>query len=280
MPEPEPKSVGERCLLGWMPRDEAIKHLTEDAVNPRFDAQTAADAWEEYHERVQQVPERDATAPDRLPLTTDERAMRDTFMRHHREEPSIKDVIKIDPSRCVVLGHQWWVITERAEMYAAQVTSARDKHRHCLGLGQPLSHNLQTLPADNAIRLALPHAEFRITLMPNGRLEIQQAGRHISVTAFENRLLLVAGYHRSFALSALHNPDPIARSLVVVLTTDADPLVSPTSPNQALREMARTARPPLFADFFDDRLAMNLRVRKKRPELWIQGQIRWFDDPN
>ena len=278
-PPAAPRTVGERCLIGWMSRADAVKHLTEEAIDPRFDEQSAAEAWEDYHNRVQQLPERNTIAPDRLPLTADERAIRDTFMRHHRGDQSVRDVIKIDPSRCVVLGHQWWIITERVEMYAATVRSAKDKHRRSLGIGEPVSHNLTTLPADNAIRLALPHAEFRVALTPNG-LEIQQAARHISVTAFENRLLLFAGYHRSFALSALHNPEPIARSLVVVLTTDADSLVSPTSPYQALRDMARADRPPLFADFFEDRLCMSLRVRKRRPELWVQGQIKWSDDPS
>jgi hypothetical protein len=274
----EPKSVGERCLLGWMPREDAIKHLTEESLEPLFDARNAAEIWAEYRRRVEELPQREALAPERLSLTTDEQGLRSAFLRKHQGAPTIQDVIKIDPRRCVAL--QLSVITDRAEMYAATTKSAQHKARHCLGSDQNQAVSLTITPAVNAIRVALPHAEFTLAVAPNGSLVFQQLARHISVSAFDNRMLLFAGYHRAFALSALHNPDAIERSLVVALTTDAAPLLSSDSPNQTVREMVRGLRPPLFADFFDDCLFMSLRVRKRRPELWIQPQIKWFDDPS
>lgn len=278
-PLEKPKTVQERCLIGWFSRDDAIKHLTEEVIDPNFDANTAAQVWELYHNRVLELPERDATAPDRLPLTPDEQAARTALMRMHHGAANIRDVIKIDPCRCV--AWQLLVIVDRAEMYATATSTREEKARHCLGLNQAANVPLPMMGNPNLVRVTLPHAEFMLMMNPNnGRLEIQQLARHISVGAFDSRLLLVGGYHRSFALSALHNPEAIERSLVVALTTDADVLVSPDSPNQTVREMVRSLRPPLFADFFDDRLCMSLRVRKRRPELWIQGQIRWFDDPN
>jgi hypothetical protein len=271
--------VGERCLLGWMPRADAVKHLIEECIEPHFDAQSAAEAWQDYHQRVQELPERNAPAPDRLPLTSEEETQRRAFLRNNHGAPNIRDVIKIDPGRCVVLQLQ--VITERAEMYAAAATSSREKTQHCLGTNQQQVHQLNVAAAFNAVRVTVPHAEFGFNLvLPNMLMQIQQLARHISVCAFDARMLLFGGYHRSFALSSLHNPEAIERSLVAVLTTDGDALLSPDSPNQTVRDMVRCTRPPLFGDFFDDRLAMNLRVRKRRPELWIQGQIKWFDDPS
>jgi hypothetical protein len=68
-------------------------------------------------------------------------------------------------------------------------------------------------------------------------------------------------------------PDAIDRSLLVVLTTDGDFLLSADSPNQGLREMLRGPRPPLFRDFFDDRFVMKVKLRKKRFELQIRAQL-------
>jgi hypothetical protein len=277
-PEQQPKSVGERCLLGWFSRADAIKHLTEEVVYPKFDEQSAAAAWEDYQRRVHELPERGASAPERLPLTAEEQVARTAFMHKHRGAANIRDVIKIDPCSCVAV--QLLVITDRAEIYSASTQNPADKIRHCLGTDQPEQIPLTMTPAVGGARIPLPHAEFAFGILPNGSVLIQQLARHISVGAFQDLMLLTGGYHRSFALSSLHNPEAIERSLVVALTTDVDALLAPDSPNQTVRELVRSLRPPLFADFFDDRLAMSLRVRKRRPELWIQGQIRWFDDPS
>jgi hypothetical protein len=270
------RTVSERCLLGWFSRDDAIKHLTEEAVDPAFDQQSAADVWDEYQQRVEQLPDRDVTAPERLLLLSEEQVARTAFMRKHQGVASIHDVIKVDPRRLIAM--QLNIIEDRAAMYSGSTRSLRDKIQHCLGTNQPQQRQLPINADVNGLRVPLPHAEFRFGLGSNGNIQFEQLARHMSVGAFDNRMLLTGGYHRAFALSSLHNPDAIERSLVVALTTDADALLSPTSPNQGLRDMVRGLRPPLFGDFFDDRLAMSLRVRKRRPEMLIQAQIKWVDD--
>jgi len=69
-------------------------------------------------------------------------------------------------------------------------------------------------------------------------------------------------------------PDGMERSsLLVALTTDADFILSPQSPNQGLRAMLCGPRPPLFGDFFDDRFFIKVKLRKKRYELQIRAQV-------
>lgn len=74
-------------------------------------------------------------------------------------------------------------------------------------------------------------------------------------------------------------PDAIDRSLVVALTADGNFKVSPASPNHGEREMLTGARPPLFGDFFDERFFIKVKLRKKRFELQIRGQIVAIDEP-
>jgi hypothetical protein len=112
----------------------------------------------------------------------------------------------------------------------------------------------------------------------SGGFQIQEMAKHITATVYDQRMLLWSGYHRSFALMTNEYPDGMDRSLVAVLANDGEAVLSPQSPNQGVREMLRGLRPPLFADFFDERFCIRVRLRKKRCELWIQGRIMWFDD--
>lgn len=72
--------------------------------------------------------------------------------------------------------------------------------------------------------------------------------------------------------------EAIGRSLLMVLTTDADFLVSAASPNQGLRDMICGARPPFFADFFNDTFAMTIKLRKRRYELQVRAQVVALDE--
>jgi hypothetical protein len=191
-PPAEPRSVGERCLLGWFSRADGIKHLVVEALDPRFDEQLAANAWEEYHRRVQELPEREAAAPTPLALTAEEQAARAAFMRRHHGAPNIRDVIKIDPYPCVAAA-QLLIVTERAGMYSAATKSCAEKIRCCLGTDPQAPIPLAVTPAVGGARVPLPHAEFAFGLMPGNRWEIQQLARHISVGASGNRMLAARG---------------------------------------------------------------------------------------
>jgi hypothetical protein len=125
----------------------------------------------------------------------------------------------------------------------------------------------------NAVDALVPHGEFMFAFNPAAGFGIQEFMKNATVNRFDGRLWLWSGYHRSYARIANMAPDAIDRSLLVVRTTDGDFLVESNSPNQGLREMLRGRRPALFRDFFDERLFMRVRLRKKRFELQIRAQV-------
>jgi hypothetical protein len=127
--------------------------------------------------------------------------------------------------------------------------------------------------------VSVPHGEFAfIYNQRSNRFEVIEQARHVSVTAFQNRMLLWAGYHRSYARMASANPEGTGRSLLVALTTDADLFVSAQSPNQGLRAMVCGSRPSLLGDFLDPSFFMQVKLRKKRFQLQIRGQIVPIND--
>jgi hypothetical protein len=127
----------------------------------------------------------------------------------------------------------------------------------------------------------LPHGEFQMVVGAKKNLEIQEMARHVAITAFDDRLLLWAGYHRTYAitLESQENPEEIERLVPAVLTTDADPLLDARF--SAKRDMVRGACPALFRDFFDADLCLDMELRKRRCQIEIdltQTKQVWVDD--
>jgi hypothetical protein len=128
---------------------------------------------------------------------------------------------------------------------------------------------------NEGFHLDLPHAEYAFVPNPqNGTFSIMQHARFVGVCEYSARMLLVAGYHRSFAFArtamATNALDAMARSIVVALTTDVPARLSPALPNTGLCATLAGCRPPLFGDFFDDRLSMRVKLRQKRYEFRVQ----------
>jgi hypothetical protein len=268
-----------RVLLGWMERDPAVKFLTEDCgFDPAMTKDQASECWEEYHSRVSALPMRDATSPARQPITNfHETEAKKEFLRRFKGAPNILDVVKIDPNNLVV--HQLIVVTERSLRYQSRIKSSNGWIKECLLADANQSPQLQIQAGMNFVNAQLPHAEFAFSFVPGLGFQIQQMARHVTVTEFGNRMLLWAGYHRSFARMVSIAPDAIDRSLVVALTTDGAFKVSPASPNHGEREMLTGDRPPFFGDFFDPRFFMSVPLLKKRFELQIRAQIVSINDP-
>jgi hypothetical protein len=125
---------------------------------------------------------------------------------------------------------------------------------------------------DNAVKVTLPHGEHMLGLRPDGAFEIQQGGGYVCVCEINGRMVLKAGYHRSFAFAraAANAPDAKDKSLLVALTATAPFQLSPQCPTQGLRTTVLGSRPPLFADFFDDSLAMTVKLRRKKYEMHVR----------
>lgn len=273
-----PQTVAARIVIGWMAREAAINYLMNECVfDEPLTVVTAEQKWGEYRDRVTALPERDCSAPVRLPMSHVEQRHADDFMRFHRQyiNGSVREVVKINPLNLVT--HQPHVILDQAGVYTPDATDAARYARHSLATARG-AHNIQIQHGLNAMDIAVPHGEFAFAFDPaHGTWGVIETARHVSVTAFQNRMLLWAGYHRSYAFMDRANPEGIERSLLVALTTDADFLLSPHSPNQGLRAIVCGLRPTLFRDFFDGDLFMSVNLKRKRFVLQIRAQCVGVD---
>lgn len=264
------KKIDAHVLIGWFDRDNAVRLLTKDcAFDPPLTDADAVARWQPYRDRVEALPGRAANAPAPLPLDSAEKSARDHFLKAHPGAANIKDVIKIDPTGLVV--HQLIVCEERCKEYQKDVKTMQGWINSTLA-AQQVSHQVQIHIGVNAMDIDVPHGEFVVNFTNTG-YQIAELAKFVSVTRFDQRMLLHAGYHRSYARMSGMAPDAIDRSVLVVVATDGDFLVSPSSPNHGVRAMCCGLRPPLFADFFDDRFFMTLPIKRKRFVLQVRGQM-------
>jgi hypothetical protein len=263
-------SVGARVLIGWFERDSAVRFLTNECVFAKpLDAAEAEAIWTPYRERVEALPDRAAAIPTPLTLNEKEKIARAAFLKQHSAAPNIKDVIKVDPMGLVV--HQWIVVTDRSDTYKSKVATVEGWINATIA-ATTKPQQVQLKIGLNAMDVEVPHGEFVINFSNTG-FQITELAKFVSVTKFAQRMMLHAGYHRSYARISGMAPDAIDRSVLVVDTTDGEFLVSPSSPNQGVRAVCCGLRPALFGDFFDDRFFINVPVKRKRFVLQVRGQM-------
>jgi len=266
-------------LLGWMEREVALSYLCKDCVEiPPFSEAEAESLWNEYRAKVRALPERAARSPKRLGLTSEEKDAAERFMAPHRSgpDPHILDVIKVDPLDLVI--HQLYMMPEMARPYVDHATARSWCIRQCLAVRPQGTKMLRGQFRRNSAEIEIPHREFAVLFSPGNTFGVEELAAHVSATEFGERILLWAGYHRAYARVAGVGPDARDRTLLVVLSKDAEHIVAPDSPDPALRAMLLGPRPPVFADFFNDRLFVKLRLRKKRFELRIRASVEAVDD--
>jgi hypothetical protein len=162
--------------------------------------------------------------------------------------------------------YQKYVVTDRANHHAQQNVNWPSK---TLVIDRPIAQ-LPIRVEQQVLKVALPHAEHFIVFQGGG-FGIQQGGGYVCVAEIGGRLLLKAGYHRSFAFAraTMNEPDAKDKCELVALTTTLPPQLSDDLPNQGLRTIVLGSRPPLFSDFFSD-LAMTVKLRKKCWEAHIK----------
>jgi len=259
-----------RLLVGWLPKEAAVQFLLNECVfDEPMDQQIAERKWTQYHDMVEALPERNCCAPERIRLSREEQNLADNFMRFHRQNTNVREVIKINPMNLVT--HQPHVNLHQCATYAPDAVSTARYARHSLAIAQA-THNMAIRAGLNTMDVEVPHGEFAFAFNQNaGQFHVLELARHISVTAFQDRMLLWAGYHRSYAFMTNANPEGIERSLLVALTTDADFLVSPQSPNQGLRAVVCGLRPPLFRDFLEGALFMEVNLKRRRWVLQVRA---------
>ena len=265
-------TVGARILLGWMEKEEAVAYLRESCwFDPPMTEAQALQLWETHRNRVEQLLERVVKAPERLAIPTARRPMVGAFLSKLKG-PEVLDVIKVDPMGLVV--YQNYVVTDRADHHAKNQIGSEQWDRTCLMTDRPVAQ-MQLRQEDGIIKVQLPHAEHMFILHPDGGFRIQQGGGFISVCDVEGRMLLKAGYHRTFAFCRERRNEPEAkdRSLLVALTKTVPPQLLTGFPTQGLRTTVLGPRPPFFSDFFDEDLSMSVKLRKKRFEMHVKVNV-------
>jgi hypothetical protein len=265
-------------LLGWMERETALSYLCKECVDlPPFSETEAESLWSEYRARVGALPERAANSPARLNLTSEEKDAAEKFLAPFRAASNshIQDVVKVNPMGLVV--HQLYMTLDKANEYMDHAAARSWCRRQCLTVRPKEVKWLEGNFRRNAADIRVPHREFAANFLPGNTFGVEELGAHVSATEFGNRMLLWAGYHRAYARMASIKEDA-ERSLLVVLSHDADHIFAPDSPDPRLRAKLLGPRPPIFADFFDDRLFLKLKLRKKRFELRIRASVVPVDD--
>lgn len=262
-----------------MERDDALSYLCRDCVAmPPYSEAEAESLWNEYRARVAGLPARDARSPERLRLTSEEKKAAEKFLAIYDAGPDahIQDVIKVDPMGLVI--HQLYIIPEKAKPYMEHAAARSWCIQQCLTVRPRGTMMLDGTFRRNSAEIEIPHREFAINFFPGSTFEVEELAAHVSATQFGSRTLLWAGYHRAYARLAALKPDAPDRSLLVVLSKDAEHIVAADSPDPAVRAMLLGPRPPVFADFFNDRLFVKLRLRRKRFELRIRASVEAVDE--
>jgi hypothetical protein len=279
-----PQTVRGKVLLGWMPRQEAVKVLTKLCVfDEPLTEPGATGLWEQYRDKVARLAPRNCGQPVTQRMTLGESLEAKRFVKHARQRGgrNIVRVVKCEPLGLVV--HQLQLALHRADAHRAAMSDERRRARICLGVG--LEEQVQRVRNESGtVVLELPHAEFFVNFLPNGQLQLMEAARFISIADLGDRTLLWAGYHRAYAVASQTVPEGTVRVLLATLIAgDADRLLGPDSDRPEVRDMVRGERPALLADFFNDDLCMSVNLRKQRPELHVRPlsattQIVWVDE--
>jgi hypothetical protein len=197
---------------------------------------TAAEAealWAGKHEMVEALGRRAVPTPAPLPMTPAERETSEKFLALMKllsgSASDVQTVVKLDPRGFVC--RQSDISLDRANQHANHVQADTWAARNCL-------------------------------LPPNG-----QAGMDftqfdpIGVSVIEGRAVLWSGYHRCYARMAAPGPGMADRSILAAVTAKGNQAVVA---NRSLRAILLGDCPPLFGDFLDERLSLEVELRPDR----------------
>jgi hypothetical protein len=274
-PQP-PSTYTGVALLGWMERDQAVRFLTEDCSFEKPLSESEAEAvWRKWRDRAAALPEREACAPEPVPLTAAENAHAARFLQFVGAlGVSGVLVIKIDPLQLIV--GQYHIAIDVAAAHAGQPHADDGWMEHLLPASSSnpqLTMNFTRRNFDTDIEIDLPHAEFIFGVHAHGGFGPKEMLGYVMALKVGNRMMLGKGYHRLYSrISATGGSFPERLSLVALDPGTLTPPSRESSTGQGLDILG--ARPALFADFFTEGLAMPVYLRKKRYRLQVQA--RWM----
>ena len=261
------------ALLGWMDQAQAVRFLTEDCVfETPLTTPAAEELWREWRARAESLPEREAAAPETLPLTPEENAHAARFLQFLGGiGVSGVQVVKVDPMQLVVA--QYHIATELAATHAERCPQDSDwmqRNLPTVSNNPQLNMNFVRRNMDTEVLIDLPHGEFIFGVHPHGGFGPKELLGYVMVMKAGKRMVLGKGYHRLYGLVSTAGA---GRPSLVVLEpgTLNPPQQAAASSGPGLEIFG--ARPAIFADFFTEGLAMPVYLRRKRYQ--IQVQARW-----
>ncbi len=175
------------------------------------------------------------------------------------------------------------MFSERVTGYEKKTDTARGWNRECLPT-IPVTSSIQIISKREGTKTSgvsrLPHGEFFFEMnQQTGLWSINEGAKHVTVLKFDKRMALHAGYHRSVARLKNAFPEAIDRPVLVALTSATLLSSQSTVEGEAVVREMRGLRPPLLADFLDDRLFMRVKLLRKRYEMQIKGEVVPILDP-
>ncbi len=285
-PQPPSTYMGV-ALLGWMERDQAVRFLTEDCRFEKPLTESDAEAvWRKWRDRAATLPEREASAPEPVPLTAAENVHAARFLQFVGAlGVSGVQVVKIDPLQLVV--GQYHIAIDVAAAHAGHPHDDDGWMEHLLPSSPSnpqLDMNFTRRNFDTEIMIDLPHAEFIFGVHSHGGFGPKEMLGYVMAIKIGNRMMLGKGYHRLYSrISASGGSFPERLSLVAL-----DPSTLTPAPPDATQAGAASAgqgldifgaRPALFADFFTEGLAMPVYLRKKRYQLQVRATWVAINEP-
>jgi len=275
-----PSTVKAKLLLGWMSRKEALQALNSCIFDKYLSERKALALWKEYRERVENLEPRNPIYPQGIPLTEAEQRAVESHIARLRGTPNgqyLHEVIKIHPGDLV--AKQFQVITERCDTYATEMEDEERRINHCLGVG--LNFKGQLVPrhlGPRRVVIDLPHFEFLVE--PNGNgLGIRERDRYITAVPIGERIILWAGYHRTYTLLCQLAGDAAGGAPLLTVMTGIPDVERFLAIPSAARETVLGDRPALLRDFLDENLFMTVNLRKRRAVAFMEnirpGKIRY-----
>ena len=280
-----------RVLLGWMPRDDAVRFLTTDCeFNPPIDEVAAGALWDAARARVDALPDRPCIKLPNLGFNASElghQAKFFAFLKSIRAHDVI-ELRKVDLRELV--ARQYCIVTQRSDDYALRLQSPKawlDEMVPTAVKPQQLRVQSTQTGMDTYSEFDVPHAEFYFGPHPQniGTFTAQELLRHVTIMDGDDRTFLWAGYHRCFARVANAPPAAVPSAVVAVaknvlvtpgptIAAAGDPAIIGVDPLGVFGTKA-----PRFADFFAAGLFMDVDLRKKRYQLQVHAKLVALDDP-
>jgi hypothetical protein len=257
-----PTSLNAIVSIGWLERDAAVRFL-QDRCNfvPTLTEAEAEAQWLPYRQAVEALGTRQVVRPATLPLENYERTTVRRCMQEFRRAgfKDVLDIVKIDPMGLVV--RQLDLVLDQAQTYVNRINSPAKWERERLSVLKGRGPQINISPGGlNTILIELPHGEFMFLPDQAGAFRTTPNQRYVSISELSNRLVLWAGYHRTYLRMVSVSPTMPDRSLLMVLTTNA----APAGLDQSMRTIVAGPRPPFFGDFFEDRFCMRVPIKKTR----------------